>query len=299
MRNAALISAFLFLAGGIFYTYSLREESQNSRRQLDALARQHEQLLAELATSTQQRLGAEQQLAEATARLRQMQGTAASQASNAGLQQDAGDQDPAAMEEIVRQRVRSELARQQQLARQSNSTQATTAAALISQLSGLDDDERMAVMSVQGQYGQFLDNLQSEPERKERIAQILVDIAVGQNQARRDLMSQDLDPVDLRSQMLAIMSPQAVRDALAYELDDGELAQFDTYQQQAGQVFNASVGERGMIMIQRNSTGGPAPATIREVDGDVIIEADPGAQPGQRIIIQRFDSLSDAPAGNR
>ena len=103
---------------------------------------------------------------------------------------------------------------------------------LLQQLSNLDPLELGEVMSVHGQFGNFLRALDADDQRMEVIVNALTDLVAEQNQARQELVMEMREGAvgrrALRSGMQEIMNPQAQIERLSQTLTEDELL---TYQQ--------------------------------------------------------------------
>jgi len=278
---AALLIATL---GASSLVISYRQKNSTLEQQVSDLSTQAERLLGELGQQTRQRLADENRVTELTEQI------AGSQAQIRVLSQQLAEVreriDPAVEQMEVRLRERLDVEYQQRLADATAELMdhPPNIASIVFQLGNLSTEERVALMSVQSQYGSFLDSLDVNAERKERITQALLELNLSQTQVRRDLTTQGLEPRELARQMMALVSQEAIRDTLAYDLTDEELAAFDTFQEQRqATLVTGAVGSGGVYMIRGEGTSA---ANIIQQNGDIIIN--PTAESGQlqRLIIQ-------------
>ena len=281
-----LILATLLIAtlGASALAISYRQDNSNLKRRANDLSGQVERLLGKLDQNTRQRLADESRIAQLTEQITSSQTQIRALSRQMAEVRERTDPNIEQMEERIRQGMVEEY--QQRLADATTElmNQPPTIASVISQLSNLSIEERTALIRVQGQYGSFLDSLDVDADRKERISQALVDLNLSQVQAREDLISQELEPQELASRMMALMSPEATRDTLAYDLTDEELTAFDAFQeQQQSTIMAGAVGSGGVYMIRGEGTSA---ANIIQQNGDIIFN--PNAEPGQaqRLIIQ-------------
>jgi hypothetical protein len=150
----------------------------------------------------------------------------------------------------------------------------------------------MALIGVQAQFGAFLDSLAVSEERRQRISEALLDLTLSRNQARADLRSQGLPPEEMAREFMALMSPDATREVLAYDLTDEELAAFDTFQEQQGsRIVTGTAGGNSVFMLQSQSG---APGTFFQQGDDLVIDAAGDPAQGQRVIIRNFAPPSRA-----
>ena len=261
-----------------------RQENAALQQRVDALMSQTERLLQELDQTTRQRLADENRTAQLTEEInssREQLRTLGQQMTQVREQIDPNLEQ---LEQSLRQRLEGEYQRRLATATEALRERSPSVASVISQLGNLNNEERMALIQVQGQYGEFLDTLDVNADRKSRITEALVDLNLSQSQVRQDLISQGLEPQDLADQMMALMSPEATRDTLAYDLTDDELAAFDAFQSQRQSTFMAgAVGDGGVFMIRREGTDAD---NIIERDLDIIFNADSGAGQTHQLIIQ-------------
>lgn len=264
--------------------FTYRQENAALQQRVDALMSQTERLLQELDQTTRQRLADETRAAQLTEEInssREQLRTLSQQMTQVREQIDPNLEQ---LEQSLRQRLEGEYQRRLATATEALREQSPSVASVISQLGNLNNEERMALIQVQGQYGEFLDTLDVNADRKSRVTEALVDLNLSQSQVRQDLIGQGLEPQDLADQMMALMSPEATRDTLAYDLTDDELAAFDAFQSQRQSTFMAgAVGDGGVFMIRRE---GADADSIIERDLDIIFNADAGSGQTHQLIIQ-------------
>ena len=63
----------------------------------------------------------------------------------------------------------------------------------------------------------------------------------------------------MRSQLASVMSPQATRETLSYELTEQELTLFDQNLQTQQRVFTGIVDQNGAVRIRGTGPNGPPP----------------------------------------
>jgi chromosome segregation ATPase len=280
-----LLTALLVTTlGASALAFSHRQQNASLQQQINALNEQAEQLLDELDQNTRRRLADETRAAQLTEEIASSREQIRTLSQQMDQVRQRIDPDFEQLEQRIRQRLESDYQRRLTAATEEIRNQPASVASVISQLGDLSNQERMALIRVQGQYGNFLDTLDADAERKTRITEALVDLNLSQAQVREDLLSQGLEPQELANQMMALMSPEATRDTLSYDLTDEELAAFDAFQEQRQSTFMAgAVGDGGVFMIRRE---GSDAANLIERDGDIIINTDTDSGQTRRLIIQ-------------
>jgi chromosome segregation ATPase len=280
-----LLTALLVTTlGASALALSYRQQNATLQQQVDALRTQAGQLLEELDQNTRRRLADETRATQLTEEIASSREQIRFLSQQMDQVRERIDPDFERLEQRIRQRLENEYQRRLTAATEAMRNQPTSVASVVSQLGSLSNQERMALIRVQGQYGTFLDTLDVGAERKTRITEALVDLNLGQAQVREDLLSQGLEPQEMANQMMTLMSPEATRDTLAYDLTDEELAAFDAFQEQRQSTFMAgAVGDGGVFMLRRDGTGA---ANLIQQDGDIIINTDADSGQTRRLIIQ-------------
>lgn len=253
-------------SGAAYYLY---RQNDTQTQQLADYHQQVEQLLAKIEQGTRERLEFEKQIEAMQNNLLSAANQSKVLSSELEKIREMVNPDYAKVEQEIRRRVEREY-------RDTSALDNTeSAASLVRKLANLSNDERMAMLSVQGQYGGFLEALDASPQRLEQVSQALIDVTLAQNQARQDLLASDLQPVEIREELISIMSPEAVSEALAFELTEEEIAMFESYRSQMTQVIGG-VAPGGQVFRFRGSNDGD-PATATNITEFVIA---PGTVPG-------------------
>ncbi len=234
-----LIILSITVFGTAALAYAFRLEVHDQAQKAERLNRQVERLLEEIEGNARQRLADQNRIDQLNTELARSQARIEILDQQLVVAREQVDPDSEQMENRLRDRLESEY--QQRLARATAEVAepSPTVVSVIAQLAGLNSQERMALFNVQARFGGFLDSLDTDLEHKDRIAKALVDISLSQAQAREDLMSQGLEPQEIARQLRDIMDPGAVRETLAYDLTDEELAAFDQFQQQQPTTLTA------------------------------------------------------------
>jgi len=234
----ALVVAFSFFAAILI---RLVIANENNQRLLVDYDNQVDQLLANIEATTRRRVEAENMAQELQAQLART--STRIQNLDRQLQQAQQKIDPDYQQ--VEQRIRAQVTRQFQQ-QQALTEPRNSVASLINEVSALDSQTRNALFSVQSRFGDYLSEYISDPVRREQIGQALLDYTIEMDQVRDELLSQELGRREMREQLVQLFSPQAMQDALGYEMTETELEQFDAYLQEQGNFTQAFV-RRGPV----------------------------------------------------
>ncbi len=266
--------------------YAIYLENQTHEQQLADYANQVEQLLVRIEENTRQRVEFEQQIDQLNKDL--LLSDNHIQVLDTELEETLEKVNPdyEQIEREIRNRVSVEYQRQSQI------DEIPTATSLINQLSLMNAEDRAAILSVQGQYGNFLDSLNVGPDRMEIITQALIDVTLGQSQARQDLVNQELPPREMRTQLRSILSPQAARDELAFVLDEQELALLEDSQQSQNRFFTRAIGESGVFRIRGSSLNGGQPGFGA---AEIIISTDAANPEVRNFVIEQLQFRDQVP----
>ena len=267
-----LILLTLSLCGVSSAAYWFYHDSLALERTTNDLHAQSERLLQEVDHGTRTRLGLEKQIENLRMQIAESNSRIAELDAELASTQELIDPDYADVEAQIRRRL--EAAYRERVAEYEDRRESTpqTITEVMTGLSNLEASERMALLSVQAQYGSFLDSLNVTPQRRDEIAATLINLVQSQREARQDLIAQQLPPREMREQMMTLMQPDTFREALSYELTENELAQFDATQQQTPTTVTAGpIGERGVFMIRGE---GPNAVDFIQQGRDILINSD-------------------------
>ena len=99
---------------------------------------------------------------------------------------------------------------------------------LINEISSLEPSALNELMSLQNQFGPFIQALNVDEERMEEIVGVLANYVVQQNQARQLVLlqaqSEQIGRREIGDQMRAIMSLEVMYEELAYDLSQNEIS---------------------------------------------------------------------------
>ena len=99
---------------------------------------------------------------------------------------------------------------------------------LINEISSLEPSALNELMSLQNQFGPFIQALNVDEERMEEIVGVLTNYVVQQNQARQLVLlqaqSEQIGRREIGDQMRAIMGLDAMYEELAYDLSQNEIS---------------------------------------------------------------------------
>ncbi len=271
MNKALLITIPVFLIAA-FLAYRLAAENRELEERISSLQARMTQQLEQVEESSRQRLALQNQLDELRSELTESR----SRLTALGTELDNARQQVDPDYERVEQEIRQQLAReyaQQNSAPDTRTRAPLSRAQLIDELSGLEPMEMAQLMTLQGRYGEFLESLNVDNQRKEVIIDALNNYLTDQNNARRDIMMQaqadGFDRRQMREQMQVINSPETRRESLSYALTEDELLALEQFEQNQPQNVSFRVGN-----LQR---GDGAASAVFIGDGNYSLE--PGQEP--------------------
>lgn len=216
------------LVAGSVYAYNAQQQSQFYVQQIEDYQRQVNRLMSQVEDNSRLRLRFENRLGELESELSTLGSQLISTSRELALAQKQVNPEYLQLEREIRQRISSELLSQ------SEDRNPTSRLSLLTALSAMDPVELGQLMSLQGQFGGFLQNLDVSEERKEIIMSALNNLIADQSQSRMDLMlemrTQQLDRGEMRREMQALNSPEAQREALSFDLNEDELAALAEFQ---------------------------------------------------------------------
>ncbi len=227
MKTILIIIAVI-LSISVAFGLNAYQQSRLHQQQLADYEQHVKQLLSQVETNALQRLTNEKQVDELESELTMLTSQLTSVLNQLQIAQSQADPDYQELETEIRRRITNEF---QALADISPSKSRLN---LVKQLTSLNAVELGEIMSIQGQFGGFLESLQVGDERMEIIVDALGNLIADQNQARMSLMmevtSQDVNRREMRSQMRAISSPEAQLETLSFVLTDNEMSVLEEFQ---------------------------------------------------------------------
>jgi len=245
MKIIISVLALGFVAASV-YGYNAQQQNRLHAQQLQDYEQQVSRLMSQVEDNSHLRLSYENRVGDLESELNTLDSQLTSTSNELDLAQTQLDPDYRQLERRVRRQVTAELQRQTEIQKRSPRL------SLLTQLSALDPTELGQLMSLHGQFGGFLQNLDASDERKEVIVAALSNLIADQTQARMDLMmemrSQQLGRGEMRSEMQSINSLESQLEALAFDLTEDELASLSEHlniqaiQQGADRVFNFQGG---------------------------------------------------------
>lgn len=242
MKAIIVIAFLVFCTGGIFAFNSL-QKSKLLQQQLVDYERQVTQLLSQVESNSRRRLDSEKQIQDLKSQLTTSNSQLTALSNQLQTSQQQLNPDYQQLEDEIRQQLSSQM--QQQSATSDANSDANPRVNLLKQLTALEPMELSELMSLQGQFGGFLQSLNVSDERMEVIVGALSNLIADQNQARMELalemqsLPPNVDPRDVRFQMRSIMDPASQLEILAYDLTESELdalAEFQRGQQNTSRV---------------------------------------------------------------
>lgn len=249
MKISILVAVIILGAGGAFAFSSLQQGKLQAQRLAD-YEKQVTQLLSQVETNSMRRLEYEKQIQQLQSQLTTTNSQLTALSNQLSASRDQINPDYQKLEADIRQQLSREMRQQQQ----STDSNTDSRVSLVKQLSALDPVELGELMSLQGQFGGFLQSLNVGDERMEVIVGALSNLIGEQNQLRRNLamemqsQQQGSSRREVRALMRDVNSPEAQREALSYALTDAELdslAEYQSQQQTRGRAFIANPGGAG------------------------------------------------------
>lgn len=225
----ALISLLVIILGSAgAYSYSMHQQSRVRTQQLVNYEQHVQQLLTQVEDNSLKRLEQSRQITKLESDATMLNSQLTSVANRLRVAQQQTDPDYGRIEREIRRQINRELELE---AQQSPRSARTT---LVKSLAALDPVELGEIMSLQGQFGGFLQALDVSDERMEVVVTALSNLIADQNQQRMNMMmearSQDANRREIRSALGAITSPEAQLEALAFDLTAEELAVLEEFQ---------------------------------------------------------------------
>ena len=205
--------------------------AENQKQQLATFEGYVADLQAELESQGSNQVGYETLINELRRDLRASENRIAGLENELTNAREQIDPDVANLEQRIRERVTLEMQQVQ--------PQSLSRTELVKQLNSLDPMELGQLMSLQGIYGGFLQQLNVDEDRMEVLIDGLGNIMEEQNQRRFEIINQMRNNPDgienFRQDMLAVNGPDAQRDALSFLLTEEEMRIYDEFQEERQQ----------------------------------------------------------------
>ena len=230
----------LALAGGlalllitISMAFQFYFQSRMQTDQLGPVQTLLSEMRAELDEFAEQRISYESQIASLHRELSASQEAAAELNNELALAQEQISPNLSRIEQQIRQRVIREVEREQQ------ENDLPIRARLLKQLASLEQEELGEIMSLQSNYGVFLQALDVSDQRMEEVVDALISHIAETNRMRRIIIEENVGNPEgrrsIRRELFALDSPTAQREAVSYFLDGAELEVFDSFQEEREQ----------------------------------------------------------------
>lgn len=245
-----LLAGLCLAAVGVIgaFAFSEMQQSRLLTQQIDDYARQNSQLLTQIENNSLQKLETAKTLQSLQSELSNREGQIAALSRQLTLAQQQADPDY----EQVEARIRQQLSRELQA---SNWAATDPRISVLKQLMNFDPMEMGEIISLNAQYGGFLKSLNISEERMAVVINALSNMLADQNQART-AMAEDirvnpsaLSRGEFQTRMQEISEPEALIEALSYDLTESELNAFSKFQEQKRNFYNP-------FFINSTSTGG-------------------------------------------
>ncbi len=288
-----LLSLLLLIAGG-YQWLNMNQRNAIQAQQLADYERHVADLMNEIEAASRSRLELERGLDALEDESNALRSQLRVASDRLAVAETRIDPDYQALESEIEQRLRREMRRQEE------AEMIDPRVEMLRQLTSMEPTELGELMSLQGQFGPFLRELDVDDARMEVVVAALGNLVAEQNQARQEIMvqmqSQQIGRQEMREDLMALMGRESQREALAYVLNEDELAVWDEVQQQqqAGgrgrfRAMSISSGavDGGLMQIEGQSFQGGSgtvialPADPAAADGvaDIIIQAIPAPDP--------------------
>ena len=191
--------ALLLIAISMAFQFYLQSRIESD--QLGRVQTLMDEMRAELDKFAEQRINYETQIASLNRELRASQETAAAQNNELALAQEQISPDLSRIEQQIRQRVIREVERQHQ------ENALPTPTRILKQLASLEQEELREIMSLQSNYGGFLQALDVSDQRMEEIVDALTNQIAENNRARREIIEENVGNPEGRRSIRRSFSP--------------------------------------------------------------------------------------------
>lgn len=251
--------AVVVLGASAAFAFNTLQQSNLQAQQLADYESQVAQLLSQVETNSLRRLDYEKQIQQLQSQLTTASSQVTALSNQLAQSQNQVNPDYQQMEADIRQRVSREIQQQAEIT--------NPRVGLVKQLTELDPMELGELMSLQSQFGGFLQSLDVDDERMEVIVEALSNLIADQNQRRRELafearsQQSGSSRQEYRALMRDVSSPEGQREALSYALTDAELNALAEFQQQSrrsGAVMRNSIQQSytagDTVILRQNGT---------------------------------------------
>lgn len=213
------------------FAFSQMQRSNLLSQQIANYERQNSKLLSQIENNSLKNIAATNALRSLQSELNDRDSRLASLSRQLETAQQQADPDYQQIEARIRQQIDREILASNGAR---NSDQRIS---LLKQLSQLDPMTMGELLTVNAQYGEFIQSLDVSDERLEVVINALQNMVADQNQATSELMLEyrsDPEAIirgDLHQQMQEISSAESQREALSYDLTEAELEAYAAYQE--------------------------------------------------------------------
>ncbi|MDG2140301.1 MAG: hypothetical protein P8K27_02275 [Gammaproteobacteria bacterium] len=208
------------LIGGLSVT--LYQQNIVNENLLDGYKNHVQHLLDQVEEGTKDRISKETELTKLQAEIDRLNKTSKAQPDQAAYTEKQKKPDYQEIERALHQRIIYEY----ELDRENQNTDSQLD--LITEISSLEPSALNELMSLQNQFGPFIQALNVDEERMEKIVGVLSNYVSQQNQARQLVLlqaqSEQIGRREIGQQMRAIMSLEVMYEELAYDLSQNEIS---------------------------------------------------------------------------
>jgi len=255
-----LASGTALVAVTAAFAINLYQDNRAHQAKLDAYENHVQRLMSQVEDIRMNRINFEKEIEQLQSDLALSKSQLTSLSNQLQSALEKVDPDYAQIENDIRDRVAAEFA-------QPSNYQPQSSVALVRQLSEMDESEFSTLIAMQGRFGPFLSSLNVSDQRLDVIIGALTNLVEQQNQSQQQLMEQSMqlrsdqiaevqasggnrrevrerlrsvDFGNLQQQMADIYSPDAQREALAFDLTDSELEALARFQEDQQSDFSTS-----------------------------------------------------------
>ncbi len=262
LKSMLTIVGFLGAAAVSYASLTLLQDNDLLKQQVADHTRIKEQLLLEVENSTRRRLEFEQQIANLQDNVLSSASEISHLSDQLKLTKAMVNPQYQEIESTIRRQFEIEY-RQYQQELEERTTQSNTPAAIIRNLSALEETERRAVIQVEGQFADVINKLDVSEEKRQAVVGVLVQFTADRNIERENIAASDIPREEMRTQMQALFNPEILTTSLSAVLDEGEIAQFQELQNEYGMSMRQRGGDRSRRFQRGAANGGDSPFRLR------------------------------------
>lgn len=290
------------LALAVFYVLFLRQQISDQNQRLTAFEIQVDNLVADIENASRQRLSLESDLSEMQRQLRDENNRLSAVNQQLSEAEAKIDPDYQQLEQSIRAKVAREFATAAYLSPQEEQLE------LIKSLSDLSQEELSSLLSLQTEYGGFLDALDVSDQRMTVVVAALQRMLETRQTTMQDLLASNMAEMEqaiangerpnrargraMGEQIMQLSSLENQIETLSYDLTEDELALFQQIQSQQ---------QSQSRQVIRGIRGGPGAAGVFQAlpinNSNAIqnldVQVAPGADSGRVRLFTGFSSSDE------